>query len=146
MLLTPKIRRPGTGRAAHLLLLVVASFITATVRAGIGYGESPLFAIDASTNCAESALLTIDATHCATSDLFVIDNRYAKADFDRDYDVDLDDLSTLLACSLGPGVPCTNDCLHADFDQDGDADQDDFAIFQRCYSGETQVVPPGCAK
>src|SRR5690606_5309121 len=104
-----------------------------------------LFAIDATTNCAESGLFIVDNDSCATSGVFAVDNRHARADFDRDYDVDLDDLATLLACSFGPGVACSSDCLRVDLDLDGDGDQDDFAALQRCYSGKTKLVAAGCA-
>lgn len=68
----------------------------------------------------------------------------APADFDRDGDVDADDLMIFEACASGPTVPYTGDCGKADFDADTDVDQDDFAVFQRCYSGADNPADPNC--
>jgi len=67
------------------------------------------------------------------------------ADFDWDGDVDQDDLSQLINCSSGPGVPCPAGCGPKDLDHDNDVDQSDFAVFQRCYSGENNPGDPDCA-
>jgi hypothetical protein len=64
-------------------------------------------------------------------------------DYDRDGDLDLDDLVVFEACGSGPAVPYTGDCAKADFDQDGDVDQEDFGILQRCMSGD-QLADPNC--
>ena len=70
-------------------------------------------------------------------------------DFDRDGDVDTDDLKVLSACYTGPAIlgppsGCTPDAFHvADRDHDGDVDQSDFGLFQRCWSGR-QPANPNC--
>lgn len=69
-------------------------------------------------------------------------------DFNRDGDVDADDLAVFASCRSGPSVPHdgTPTCGLVDFDCDGDVDQDDFGIFQRCYSGKGQAADPDCSK
>jgi hypothetical protein len=68
-------------------------------------------------------------------------------DFDRDGDVDDDDLAALAACASGPHVPHDGSeaCQKADLDGDGDVDHDDFGILQRCYSGQDNPADPNCA-
>ncbi|HOW73821.1 MAG TPA: hypothetical protein PKY77_24730 [Phycisphaerae bacterium] len=68
----------------------------------------------------------------------------AKADFDRDGDVDLDDFAVFHACFSGPAVAYSGVCAKADFDADNDVDQSDFGIFQRCYSGAGKPADPNC--
>jgi len=71
--------------------------------------------------------------------------RYVKPDFDRDGDVDSDDLDRFQACATGPSVPVSDpECRNADFDKDGDVDQDDFGVFQRCLSGPDHLPDPKC--
>ncbi|GEM_PF-500122 len=66
-------------------------------------------------------------------------------DFDRDTDVDADDLATFLGCTSGPAIPqATIECLMTDADGDGDVDQDDFGVFQRCLSGPGVPADPSC--
>lgn len=69
-----------------------------------------------------------------------------RQDFDRDGDVDGDDLAVLKACQSGPAVAHnqTETCHQADLDDDGDVDQTDFGRFQRCYSGADQPSNPAC--
>ncbi|MBP7937827.1 MAG: VCBS repeat-containing protein [Phycisphaerae bacterium] len=71
---------------------------------------------------------------------------FAPADFDRDRDVDADDLAHLKACLNGATV-MQNDprCRSTDLDGDGDIDQSDFGIFQRCYTGTGNPADPDCA-
>ena len=72
---------------------------------------------------------------------------YARADFDRDADVDQDDLGYLQTCSTGPGITQTESrCGNADLDGDGDVDQSDFGVFQRCISGLDTLADPACAE
>jgi hypothetical protein len=59
----------------------------------------------------------------------------APPDFDRDSDVDLNDLAVFHACCSGPATAYTGDYARADFDRDGNVDQADIGVFQRCYSG-----------
>jgi hypothetical protein len=72
-------------------------------------------------------------------------------DFDRDGDVDAEDMYVFAVCDTGPNVPgpppgCTQtDFEAADIDHDSDVDQSDFGIFQRCYSGENNPADPNCA-
>ena len=66
-------------------------------------------------------------------------------DFNRDGDVDADDLDQFEACATAPGVGQTNAlCAMAKLDGDDDVDQIDFAIFQRCLSGENVPADSGC--
>ena len=66
-------------------------------------------------------------------------------DFDRDTDVDADDLAVFLDCASGPTIRQTRvECQMADADGDGDVDQDDFAVLQRCLSGKNIVADPSC--
>ena len=74
------------------------------------------------------------------------------ADFDRDGDVDGDDLDMFADCSTGSDVPgptqpnCTSVQFEAaDLDADGDVDQSDFGVLQRCLSGTDNPAEPACA-
>ena len=67
------------------------------------------------------------------------------ADFDRDGDVDGDDVTALEACASGPAIPRGPGCTGKDLDTDGDVDSDDFAVFQRCYSGPNRSGGANCA-
>ncbi len=70
----------------------------------------------------------------------VVEVSYKPGDCDRDGDVDLDDLSLLVACMTGPGGGVPYDCDHADLDADGDVDLADFGIFQpQCAPGQTRM-------
>ena len=67
-------------------------------------------------------------------------------DFERDGDVDADDLEHLRGCSTGPTVRQSDPtCWNADLDADGDVDQSDFGLFQRCMSGANLPADPSCA-
>ncbi len=66
-------------------------------------------------------------------------------DFNRDGDVDMEDLNVFAACASGPSVPYTGGCVKSDFDEDADVDQSDFGVFQRCWSGENNPADPNCA-
>jgi len=54
-------------------------------------------------------------------------------DFDRDGDVDLDDLSILLSYWLEQNCELINDCEGADFEPDGDVDWVDYARFTEIF-------------
>ncbi len=83
----------------------------------------------------------------------------APFDFDRDGDVDGQDLDVFEACATGPailydpdnlppGCPLTPDeqgIVAADQDRDGDVDHGDFGVFQRCISGSGVWADPYCA-
>ena len=71
---------------------------------------------------------------------------YVAGDFDRDGDIDADDLKAFAACASGPAVAYTGDCAAADFDKDGDVDQSDFGFIQRCFSGAGELVDPTCGR
>lgn len=67
-------------------------------------------------------------------------------DFDRDGDVDGDDLQPFTICYSGPAIVQEQTaCRPADFDADQDVDQADFGIFQACWSGYRQPASPTCA-
>lgn len=71
--------------------------------------------------------------------------RYVKPDFDRDGDVDEDDLDHFGACASGPGIAQSDPlCFNADFDDDNDVDQCDFGTLQRCLSGSNELPDPAC--
>lgn len=71
--------------------------------------------------------------------------RYVRPDFDRDGDVDLDDLDHLHGCALGPAILQPDPlCTDADLNEDGYVDQLDFAVFQRCSSGAERFADPMC--
>ncbi len=61
-----------------------------------------------------------------------------RADFDKDGDVDGDDLAVLRSCLSGPAIPRPDSekCRDADADGDNDVDQSDFGLFQRCWTGQ----------
>jgi hypothetical protein len=68
-----------------------------------------------------------------------------RPDFDRDSDVDEDDLATLVSCWTGPVVsPVPPGCEDADFDNDGDVDHSDFGTLQSCFSGTDLLAEEGC--
>jgi len=67
-------------------------------------------------------------------------HEYMLGDFDRDGDIDTDDMKTFAACVSGPAVRYAGDCATADFDKDGDVDQSDFGFLQRCFSGESEAA------
>jgi len=70
---------------------------------------------------------------------------YAPADFDRDCDVDGDDLAAFVACVSGPTLGSLSGCSGKDLDHDTDVDQTDFGLFQRCYTGAGIPANPDCA-
>lgn len=66
-------------------------------------------------------------------------------DFDRDGDVDRDDLAMLMDCAAGPQVlVLTPSCSDEDMNGDGFIDMLDFAAWQRCYSGQDIPGDPDC--
>ena len=94
---------------------------------------------------------------CGDSEVFAIDNRYARADFEQDGYVNGSDLDIFIACATAPtilynpaalpqplpGCTLTPDggYIAADFDKDRDVDSDDFAVFQRCWSVSLPADP-----
>ena len=85
---------------------------------------------------------TVDATGCPAVIPF---------DFDRDGDVDRDDLAVFTSCYTGPSIlgspsGCPANAFNAaDRDGDLDVDQADFGIFQRCYGGANKPAQAACA-
>jgi hypothetical protein len=69
---------------------------------------------------------------------------FAYGDFDRDLDVDQNDLAVFESCSTGPGLFFSVECTLADADGDDDVDQADFGFFQRCISGENLTADVNC--
>ena len=88
--------------------------------------------------------LDIPADHYVTCSI------YPKQDYDRDLDVDNNDLTHMLTCRTGAGVMIIDsNCTNTDFDGDNDSDLDDFGVFQRRISGPDHpqtdtlcLVPP----
>lgn len=68
---------------------------------------------------------------------------FMAGDYDRDGDVDADDLAAFQACVSGPMVGFSGDCLGADLDRDGDVDNGDFGVFQRCFRGAKDAAVAG---
>lgn len=66
---------------------------------------------------------------------------YSAGDYDRDCDVDYEDLTRFLQCVTGPGVAVTPECVDTLLDSDGDLDQTDFGIFQQCWTGGAPSDP-----
>lgn len=73
--------------------------------------------------------------------------QFAPVDFNRDGDVDSDDLNMFRACITPPGKLHNGGeiCSACDLDLDGDVDQEDFGRFQRCLSGPGEPADPACA-
>lgn len=70
----------------------------------------------------------------------------ARADFDRDADVDQEDFGYLQQCLSGVAVPQTDPvCQHACLDTDHNIDQSDLRIFLNCLSGSYVPANPDCA-
>jgi hypothetical protein len=68
------------------------------------------------------------------------------ADFDRDGDVDEQDIQHWQSCHTGSGLaPPAAGCYDADLDRDFDVDQSDFGILQVCLSGSNIAASPSCA-
>jgi hypothetical protein len=65
-------------------------------------------------------------------------------DYDRDGDVDEDDVALFEICASGAAIPYSGECAHADVDKDGDVDQSDFGLMQRCLSGPNIRADTGC--
>jgi hypothetical protein len=70
----------------------------------------------------------------------------ARADFDRDGDVDLRDLGHMQDCLSGISKPQTDpSCADARLDNDADVDRNDMALFLSCLSGPDSPPDPECA-
>ncbi|HSA29407.1 MAG TPA: hypothetical protein P5159_22995 [Phycisphaerae bacterium] len=108
--------------------------------------QTAVLHVDAATAADAGAYDVVLENDCGTLLTGVVELkvRYLPADFDRDGDVDADDLKVLAGCVSAPSVPYLGDCAKADFDQDGDVDQSDFGIFQRCYSGANKPADSNC--
>ncbi len=68
------------------------------------------------------------------------------ADLDGDGDADAADLTAILACLQGAGVPRADGCANPDIDDDGDVDQSDYGVFQRCLTGPGGAADPNCVR
>ncbi len=66
-------------------------------------------------------------------------------DFDRDGDVDYDDVNAFTKCMDGPVIPLSSGCEDKDLDNDGDGDMADFDVLQGCFSGTDHPGDPNCA-
>ncbi len=65
-------------------------------------------------------------------------------DFDRDGDVDGNEVQLFASCAAGPAIPLLQNCAFVDFDRDGDGDLNDFGRLQVCFSGQDQPADPDC--
>ena len=66
---------------------------------------------------------------------------FSAGDYDKDCDVDADDLARFVHCAAGPDLPVAPDCAGTSLDKDDDLDQTDFGIFQRCWTGGAPSDP-----
>ena len=69
--------------------------------------------------------------------------KYARVDFDRDGDVDLDDFAEFQLC-FSAEAP-TPECADKNFNGDRAIDQLDLLWFEACFQGPNQIVDPLCA-
>ncbi len=136
-------RLPTLGLMA-VVMAVVLSASPAGARGEVCCGDSAPLTID-NSSCAQSPAFVIDNGQCAESLNFSIDNCERSSDFDRDGDVDLDDLSIFMSCSSGSSIPYPAGCEATDLDGDGDVDSSDFGAFQPAM-GRTGVQNPACAE
>lgn len=78
---------------------------------------------------------------------FIVGHPFAKADFDEDDDVDMEDFALFQLCLSGPGAEqSAPQCLRARFDDDSDVDHLDLHLFIRCMSGQGVVPLPDCIR
>ena len=71
----------------------------------------------------------------------------ARADFDEDLDVDLEDFAHVQACVTGPGQPQIDPaCQNARLDGDSDVDLEDGTIVVLCMSGPGVPSDPHCGE
>lgn len=84
-------------------------------------------------------------TGAATCLLFLMGLGVARADVDRDGDVDQEDFGRFQACLSGPDAPPADPARQiARLDDDADVDADDFAAFAACTTGPDAPATPGC--
>lgn len=57
-------------------------------------------------------------------------------DFDRDYDVDIEDAWDFVPCVSGPGNQASAACAQGDMNADGTVDLRDFAALQRAFADQ----------
>lgn len=70
---------------------------------------------------------------------------YAQADFNRDFDVDMEDFAHLQGCMTGDGLgPAPTGCEGTDLDYDGDVDGADADKFRLCLTGAGIQADPLC--
>lgn len=74
---------------------------------------------------------------------FIVLHETARADFDRDGDVDMDDFGHLQTCMNAPVF--TPICQDADLDGSGGVNNSDFNVFQLCARGAGVSADVGCA-
>jgi hypothetical protein len=94
-----------------------------------------------------AATITITATTATNTPQTIAVNltvgppEFARVDYDKDHDVDLQDFSKMQSCLTGSGIE-QNDPACADtlLDDDDDVDNGDVTIFLDCLTGEQ--VPP----
>lgn len=71
----------------------------------------------------------------------------AKADFDRDGDIDMDDFARLQGCLTGSDRELQDSrCIDARLDDDGDVDAADVEAFQSCAGGPMLDADPACGR
>jgi hypothetical protein len=69
----------------------------------------------------------------------------ARADYDRDGDVDQEDYGYLQRCLSGAGIAPEPGCAEADLERDNDVDVSDLLAFIQCLSGPAGAANPNCS-
>ena len=126
---------PAEGTSSGELDAIRITYDTAGLSMGIHNGTITV----ASPN-AENSPIMIDVT------LEMTEPTYARADCDRDGDVDQEDFGTFQACHSGVGnAQMDPDCACGRLDMDEDVDPDDLELFHGCMSGANVPADPMCA-
>jgi hypothetical protein len=85
----------------------------------------------------EDAEITVLVLHLAMT---------ARADFDRDLDVDQEDFGHLQACLTGPIMPQTDpNCADTLLDDDDHVDHHEVSMFLNCLTAPGRQADPYCS-
>jgi hypothetical protein len=84
------------------------------------------------TQSAQAFMDAVDSDPTTKPSVVISDS--IAGDFDRDGDIDADDLSFLASCMSGPGVGPAIGCSVCDFNGDSDVDLGDYQIFEKRHT------------